>query len=104
MSFRAPRQQNSTLFLFLVKEGRYVQVIALSRMVPWWRVFTSVLSTVPHRSLEQTLLHLFLASDTMLRPPHRLYPFLLQLFLAFRANAVFVALDALEGRVDHVHG
>ncbi len=39
----------------------------------------------------------------MLRPRHRFEPFLLHLFLAIRADAVFLFLDALQRRVNQVH-
>jgi len=38
----------------------------------------------------------------MLGPRYRFEPFLLHLFLAVRANSVFIGLDALQRRVDHV--
>lgn len=57
---------------------------------------------VYRQGLQQPLFHLLLAGDAVLGPRYRLEPLLLQLFLAVRAHAVFIRVDALQRRVDHV--
>src|SRR6266481_5802528 len=52
--------------------------------------------------LQQALLHLFLAVDAVLGPRHSFKPLLLHFFLTVRADAVFIGLDALERRIDHI--
>ena len=59
-------------------------------------------STTAPSGLTTALFHLLLAGDAVLGPRYRFEPLLLQLFLAVRANAVFIRVDALQRRVDHV--
>src|SRR2546421_12742764 len=103
MSSRAPRRQESTLFYALIKEEKYLWVTRVSEALPERRVIQKPwLQTLVAHLLQQPLLHFFLTGDTMLCPRHGLQPLLLELFLAIRAYAVLVALNALQRCVNHV--
>src|SRR5277367_718275 len=53
-------------------------------------------------SLQQTLLHLLLTGDAVLRPGYRLQTLLLQFVLTVGAHAIIVRIDALQRRVDQI--
>src|SRR6266478_3686696 len=64
-------------------------------------------SSYPHSlsslaSLQQSLLRLLLAGDTVLCPRHSFQPLLLQFLLAIRTHAVLIGLDTLQRRIDHI--
>jgi hypothetical protein len=88
-----------------MKEGMYAKVI-LGETSPKARRADPLRSAARPAftalALQQTLFHFLLTSNAVLGPGYCFEPLLLHLFLAVGADAVFIGVDALQSRIDHV--